>query len=191
MLSIHNGSRDLVIVIQNGSLRSRKKTESTEKFHTLLHWFDITFCLSYAWILDPEDTIKRVHADPDPWHFGTDPDAAPRILTFDSGLGSESCFFRQLLSRDQQKIIKSSCFFLYGGTFTSFFTKLIRKSQNSRNQGFSSFFFVVDGRTRIRTNKLRIRMRIQEAKKHTAPMDLYADPEQWRGYYQEKKTKIG
>jgi hypothetical protein len=32
-------------------------------------------------------------------------------------------------------------------------------------------------------------MRIQEAKKHTAPMDLYADPEQLSGYFQEEKNQ--
>jgi hypothetical protein len=39
----------------------------------------------------------------------------------------------------------------------------------SRNQGFFFNSLLVDGRIRIRTNKLRIRMRIQEAQKHTDP----------------------
>jgi hypothetical protein len=55
----------------------------------------------------------------------------------------------------------------FKGTFTSVFKdkKVIKKSQNRRNQGFSSFFMLVDERirilSRIRTHKLRIR--IQEA----------------------------
>jgi hypothetical protein len=43
-----------------------------------------------------------------------------------------------------------------------------KKTLNSRNQVFLNFL-LVDGRTRIRTNKLRIWMRIRKAQKHTDP----------------------
>ncbi len=55
-------------------------------------------------------------------------------------------------------------------------SSIIKKSQNSRNQGFSSYFCLlmyryqvwirIQSRIRIRTNKLRIRIRIQEGQKH-------------------------
>jgi hypothetical protein len=61
--------------------------------------------------------------------------------------------------------------FLFEGTFKSFlkikFPKEATKQWKSR---FFSIYLLVDGRIRIRTNKLRIR--IQEATKHTDP-----DPE--------------
>jgi hypothetical protein len=43
-------------------------------------------------------------------------------------------------------------------------------------------FLLVYGRIqiRIRTNKLQIRMRIQEAQKHPTELDPYADPEHWK-----------
>jgi hypothetical protein len=49
--------------------------------------------------------------------------------------------------------------------------KLIKKSQNSRNQKVYLVFLLVDGMIRIRicTNKVRIRMQIQEIQKHTDP----------------------
>jgi hypothetical protein len=53
--------------------------------------------------------------------------------------------------------------------------KKSKKSQNSRNQGFSSFFACGDGSIRIHTNKLRNWERIQEAQKHTDPSG--PDPE--------------
>jgi hypothetical protein len=46
----------------------------------------------------------------------------------------------------------------------------MKKSRNSKNQGFSKFL-LFDGTSwiRIRTNKLRILIRIHEAEKHTNP----------------------
>jgi hypothetical protein len=93
-----------------------------------------------------------------------------------------SVTFKQDANKKYFFFSKFLCLFLFEGTFTSFFRdkKAIKKSQNSRNQGFSAFL-LVDGRSRIRknklrilirTNKLQIRMLIQEAKKHT-------DPEHW------------
>ncbi len=52
--------------------------------------------------------------------------------------------------------------------------KVIKKSQNSRNQGFSFYVFVLDnGRIGIRSSDTRIR----EGQKLTDPMD--PDPEHW------------
>ncbi len=52
-------------------------------------------------------------------------------------------------------------------------------SQNSRNQGFSSVFYLFDGRIRIRirirTNNLRIQILIKKDQKHTDPTDLDSD----------------
>jgi hypothetical protein len=62
----------------------------------------------------------------------------------------------------KKKNSQFECLILFEGGFTSFIKD--KKSQNSRNQGFSSFL-LVDGRNG--TNKLRIRVRIQEAQKHT------------------------
>jgi hypothetical protein len=53
--------------------------------------------------------------------------------------------------------------------------KVIKKTPNSRNQGFLFISSLVDGRIRIRTNKLRIR--IQEAHKTYDPTDPGPDPE--------------
>jgi hypothetical protein len=66
--------------------------------------------------------------------------------------------------------LKFFCLFLFEVTFTSFFKKIKSQKQvtEQRNQGFLHFFADVDERTwsRIHTNKLWIRMRIQEAQKH-------------------------
>ncbi len=68
---------------------------------------------------------------------------------------------------------KFECFFLFEDTFTSFFENKNKSHKEVTKQKKSRFFFIfllVDGRVRIwiriRTNKLRIRMRIQEAQKH-------------------------
>ncbi len=102
------------------------------------------------------------------------------------GSGSSSCPFRQRPSRCQQKNFLSLNFraysFLKVHLHHSSKIKVIKKSQNSRNLSFSSFFCLlnVDKRIRIRTNKLRIR--IQEAQKHkdaeilnasVSPLKLY------------------
>jgi hypothetical protein len=54
----------------------------------------------------------------------------------------------------------------------------MKKSQDNRNQGFSSFFYYVEGRIRIHTNNLRMRMLIQKAQKYPDPKD--PDPEHRR-----------
>ncbi len=80
--------------------------------------------------------------------------------------GSRSCSFRQWSSRCRKK----NFFMLI--PFWAYIIlqrqKVTKKSRNSRNQG-SRFFFnflLVYIRIRICTNILRIRMRIQEARKH-------------------------
>ncbi len=60
-----------------------------------------------------------------------------------NGSGSGSCSFRQWPSRCQQ-IFPQSFLLLFDGTFTSFFTDK-KKSQNSRNQGFSCHFCLMMG----------------------------------------------
>ncbi len=63
-----------------------------------------------------------------------------------SGFGSGSFYFYHWPSRSQQKTYFfksfSAYYVCYGGTFTSFFKdkKIKKNSQNSRNQGFSSYF---------------------------------------------------
>ncbi len=82
----------------------------------------------------------------------------PLLLTngsgSDSGSGSGSCYFRQCPSRWQLKKKFQSCFaycLLFVATFTSFLKrKGIKKSQNSRNQGF--LFLHDDRRIRVRTS---------------------------------------
>ncbi len=77
-----------------------------------------------------------------------------------------------------ENIFSSSSFYAYSflkvHLHHSSKIKSHKKSQkDSRNQGFSSFFLLVNGRTRIwiHTNNLQIRMRIQEAQKHMDPSD--------------------
>ncbi len=86
-----------------------------------------------------------------------------------NGSGSGSCYFRQWPSRWQQKIIflhKDFCLFLFETTFTSFFNvKVIKKSQNSRNQGFSYYFcLMIEG-----PGSGSVWIRIKETQKHTDP----------------------
>jgi hypothetical protein len=53
-------------------------------------------------------------------------------------------------------------------------SSMIKKSERNHKSFLSRFLFIyllVDGGIRIRTNKLRIRMRIQEAQKNTDPTD--------------------
>ncbi len=79
----------------------------------------------------------------DPWHFGTDPD--PHRWVIDSDL-DPALFVSGF--QDVKKISFFYVFFTLEGTFTSVF-KVIKKSQNCRNQGFSYFFLLDNGRTRI------------------------------------------
>ncbi len=76
---------------------------------------------------------------PDPWHFGTDPD--PWIRTFVLRIQIQILLFSLVTS----KMLKNKFFFSFVlhittsvGTFTSVFK--LKKSQNSRNQGFYWFF---------------------------------------------------
>ncbi len=92
------------------------------------------WCGSKSGILCGSGSLTSVS---DPWHFGTDP--GPWIGTFGQRI-------RILL------FSKFSCSFHH---FSK--TKIINKSQNSRNQFFLYLVLLVDGKIRIRTNKLRIR----------------------------------
>ncbi len=83
----------------------------------------------------------------DPRHFGTDPDADvhPRIRTgtFDKQIRLRILLFSSMTLANKKKFFsKFLCLFLFEGTLTSFFEdkKVVKKSQNIRNQGFSSFF---------------------------------------------------
>ncbi len=77
-----------------------------------------------------------------------------------SGCGSGSCFFRHWPSRRHQKLNFKKSFSAYYFNLHHFSKiKVQRKSQNSRNQGFS---FFLDGR----------RIWIREAQNHV-------DPEHW------------
>ncbi len=133
--------------------------------------FRIREILSWIWILGL-----------DPYFWLTDPNTASGT---GCGSGSGSCSFRQWPSRCQQKIIFLLKFYAYSFLklliLHSSTIKVIKKSQNRRSR-FSSFFLLVDGRMwiqiwiRIRTNKLRLRIRIEEAYKHTVPTVPDADP---------------
>jgi hypothetical protein len=81
----------------------------------------------------------------DPWHFGKDP--YPRIRTPD--LQIPILLFRQWPSRFQQKkiFLRFTANLFFEGTFTS----VIKKSQKSKNQGFSLLFLQDDAWIRIRT----------------------------------------
>ncbi len=126
-------------------------------------WYGCGSLDLYLWLTD-------LDVDPDPA-----PDADPALFVSDLQDANKSifCFYD---------------FFLFEGTFSSFFK--VKKSykevtKNSRNQGFSSFFFLVDGRIRYRilswthTKKIWIRMQIQEAQIHTDSTDLDLDPKHW------------
>ncbi len=73
-------------------------------------------------------------------------------LTNGSWSGAGSCSFPLWYSRRQQKTILRLIPFL--------------KSENSRNQGFSSFFCLLMEGSGFRTNKLRLLIRIQKAEKN-------------------------
>ncbi len=79
-----------------------------------------------------------------------------QIWSFESGpLPTDPALFVNYVPLGRNKkclfLSKFLCLFLSEGTFTSFFKdkKVIKKSQNSRNQGVSSVFLLVDGRIRI------------------------------------------
>jgi hypothetical protein len=89
-----------------------------------------------------------------------------------SGSGSGSCYFRQRPSRRQQTISKCFCllrYFLKVHLHHFLKIKVIKKSQNSRNQGFSYYLLLDDRRILIRiwirTSDQQIRSR--EAENHT------------------------
>ncbi len=91
-----------------------------------------------------------------------DPDPAPAIFVID-------------LQDANKKLIKKKvfCLLLLEGTFASFFKD--KKSKRSHYSVGFFLLFVLDDRIniqiRIHTSDLWIRIRIQEAQKHTDPMD--------------------
>ncbi len=108
-------------------------------------------------------------------------------IPLSNGSGSGSCYFRQWPSRWQiSKINFFLRLFAYYPYFFKLhlhrFSKVIKKSQNRRK--YSRFFllFLLDyRRIRIRTSYYWIRIRIQEAQKHTGPAD--PDPQHCRTYF--------
>jgi hypothetical protein len=105
----------------------------------------------------------------DPWHLGWIRIRGSMPLTNGSGFGSGSCYFRHWPSRCQQKTNFLNSFFAYYffkvPTCTSFSKlKSQKKSQSSRNQGFSYFFLLGDRRIQEAQNmwiRIRIRIRIR------------------------------
>ncbi len=109
-----------------------------------------------------------------------------------NGSGFRSCFFRQWPTRRQQKTNLKKLFFcllLFEGTFTSFFKvkKVKKKSQNSRNQGFSYYCcLMVEGSGSVpltngsgsrRPKNIRIRrIRIRNTAIHTSKMVRFWTP---------------
>ncbi len=75
---------------------------------------------------------------PDPWNFCTGSD--PRIRTSDKWI--RFLFFSSVTFKTPTKniIICFFCFLLYEGTLHLHHSSKIKKLQNSRNQGFSSYF---------------------------------------------------
>ncbi len=75
-------------------------------------------------------------------------------LTNGSGSGSGSCYFRQTATKNV--FPKLLCLLLFEATFTSLFKdkKVTKKSQNSRNEGFSKYFclMIEESRSVPRTN---------------------------------------
>ncbi len=98
-------------------------------------------------------TCRFLTSVPNPWHFGTDSD--PWIRTSDKRMQLKILLFFSSVTIKMPTKNKFFRLLLFEGTFLSFFTAtVIKKSQNSRNQGFSYFFLLDDGRIRIR---IRIR----------------------------------
>ncbi len=74
-------------------------------------WCEAMFSITMGILWFSEDTGNNPSSSvPDPWHFETDPDPWIRTLAYGSSSGSGSCFFREWLSRCQQKI---SLFFIF------------------------------------------------------------------------------
>ncbi len=121
---------------------------SSRRHNSTFHIYNFYMCKNCIKIMYRDRLASSVT---DPWHFGTDPVPRIRASDLNNGSGSGSCYSRQWPSRRQQKTM-----FLY----------VIKKSKNSRNHGFSSI--LLDNR--------RIRIRIQEAQKHTA---TDPDPQYW------------
>ncbi len=119
-------------------------------------------------------------------------------LTCGSGCGSWSCYFHQWPSRRQLKFFLLTVL-LFEGTFTSFTYEIIRKSQNSRNQFFSYYFWlIIEGSgagagfgsasltnrsgSRRPKNTWILGTRIQNALKHTGMDPRDPDPEGHKTY---------
>jgi hypothetical protein len=117
------------------------------------------------------------NADPDPTNFIIDPQDVNEKLIFLNN------FF---------------CLFLFENTFTSFFKD--KKSKRSHKAVGSRFFLLfllgdrrIRSRIRIHTPDYWIRIRIQEAQKHTDPTDpdpdSDPDPQHWFWVYPERSHR--
>ncbi len=131
--------KNMALNFQCGSPSSQQELHA----HPII--VDFFFSRSRYW-----QSAIQLSGVPDPWHIGTDPDAdpAPDPALFGSNHqdATKNNFWRYILHHFSK--IKSY--------------KVTKKSRNSRKKSFS----LVDERIRIRTSKLRIQMRIQEATKH-------------------------
>ncbi len=96
--------------------------------------------------------------------------------------GSGSCYFRHWPSRCQKKVNKIFSAYYFLKEHLHHFSKIKsqNESQNSRNNGFSYFFMMIEGSrsgSRVGSGSESIplnsgyRTRIREAKKHVDPVD--------------------
>jgi hypothetical protein len=129
----------------------------------------IKFCCSINWQLLLLLAVLRIH-DILVWIRIWIRGSMPLINGF--GFGSETCYFRNLPTRCQQKTNFLNSFFAY------YFLKVhlhhfLRKSQKEvtiqNDQGFLTIF--ARWRIRIHNADQWIRIRIQEAQKHVDPVD--------------------
>jgi hypothetical protein len=86
-------------------------------------------------------------------------------LTNEPGSGFDPdpfIFIIDLQDANKKQILKKFSAYYFLKVLLHHFLKVKKKSQNSRNQGFSYYFLL---------NDRRIRIRIQEAQKHVDPAD--------------------
>jgi hypothetical protein len=160
-LIIFNPSKNLCFVrvcsFKERRKHTRRRKYSKKNIFSFAFWVKIKFILHYT-VSVPMNSERQC---PDPWHFGTDPD--PRIRTVSLTNRLRILLFSSVTSRRV---------FLFGVTFTWYHSPQIKSHKEVTKNWKLRFFFIfllVDGRIRIRilTKKLRIRLRIQDAQKHT------------------------